>query len=42
MGIVVGDCDRGQIGEQSEEDNQPDIDSLVDDDHGCDKVDFQM
>lgn len=42
VGVVVGDGDGGQVSEQGKEDNQVDDNGLVDDDHGGDKVDFQV
>jgi hypothetical protein len=42
VGIVVGDSDGSQIGEKSEEDDKLDTNSLVENDHGSDEVDFQM
>lgn len=42
MGIVVGDSDSGQISEESKEDDELSSDGLVEDDHGGDKVDFQV
>ena len=42
MGVVVSDSDGGQISEESKEDDELSADSLVEDDHGGDKVDFQV
>jgi len=42
MGVVVGDGNGGKIGKEGKEDNELSADGLVDDDHGCDKVDLHM
>lgn len=42
MCVIVCDSDGCQISEQGQEDNELGTDSLADDDHGGDEVDFQM
>ena len=42
VSVVVGNGDRGQIGEQGNEDDEFGRDGLVDDDHRRDEVDLQM
>lgn len=42
VGVVVGNSDGGQISEERKEDNELSADGLVEDDHGGDKVDFQV
>lgn len=42
MGVVIGDGNGSQIGEQGEEDDQVDTDSLVDSNHGGDEVKLKM
>lgn len=42
MGVIVGDSDGGQIGKQSDKDDELGSDSFVDDDHGSDQINFQV
>jgi hypothetical protein len=42
VGVVIGDSDGGQIGEQGEEYDELGTDGLVEDDHGSDEVDLQV
>ena len=42
VAYIVGDSDSSQISEEGDEDNELDTDSLVDDDHRGDQVDFQV
>ena len=42
VSIVVSNSDGSQISEQSKEDDEIDSDSLVDDDHRSDEIDFQV
>ena len=42
MGVIVGNGDSGQIGEEGDEDNKIGTDGLVEDDHRGDKVDLQV
>lgn len=42
MGVIVGDGNGSKIGKEGKEDNKLSADSLVDDDHGSDKVDLQV
>ncbi|KAF7571771.1 hypothetical protein PtrM4_092710 [Pyrenophora tritici-repentis] len=42
VGVVVGNGDGSQISEEGEEDNELSADSLVEDDHRGDEVDFQV
>ena len=42
VGVVVGDGNGGQIGEEGDEDDEFYAHGLVDDEHGGDEVDFEM
>ena len=42
VSVIVGDGNGGKIGEQSDEDNQGRVNSLVNDDHGGNQVDLKV